>query len=566
MKKMYVKQFYKGNKCAFIVSVFTALLSGLLALMVSFLMQQLIDTISGVPGALPLKILVLITGGLMLGVVLLEMMDYLSRPRFMKKAMEQYKEYVFDRLIRKNIHSFHSETTATYISALSNDANSIEVNYLEKQFALITHLVTFFGAFAMMVVYSPLLTLIAVLLTILPVIATVFVGNRREKAELDVSDKNEKFVDTLKESIHGFSVIKSFRAESTIHRLFSKKNRDIESAKCKKRKVTITIELLSTIASVTAQLGVFIAGAYLAISGKGVTAGVVIVFVNLMNFVLGPISALPEIMASRKASLALIQKLADALEKNVRQEGKSIPGQLEKGITMQHVSFAYQEGENVLKDINLTFEAGKSYALVGASGSGKSTMLNLLLAAHENYEGKIQYDEHEINSITGESLYDMVSVIQQNVIIFNASLRDNVTMFGDASKEEVDRVIKMAGLEDFVKDHGKDYLCGENGSALSGGEKQRISIARSLLRKSSVLLVDEATAALDAKTAFQVSNAILNIDDLTRIVVTHSLEETLLKRYDCIVVLKSGQIVETGKFDELMEQKEYFYSLYTVSQ
>ena len=109
-------------------------------------------------------------------------------------------------------------------------------------------------------------------------------------------------------------------------------------------------------------------------------------------------------------------------------------------------------------------------------------------------------------------------------------------------------------------------LCGENGSGLSGGEKQRISIARSLLKKSQVLLVDEATAALDAQTAFQVSNAILNLSGLTRIVITHALDETLLKQYDCVLTLKNGSIAESGSFDELMEKKGYFYSLYTISQ
>ena len=116
------------------------------------------------------------------------------------------------------------------------------------------------------------------------------------------------------------------------------------------------------------------------------------------------------------------------------------------------------------------------------------------------------------------------------------------------------------------KERGEDYRCGENGSGLSGGEKQRISIARSLLRSASVLLVDEATAALDAQTAYQVSSSILGLDSLTRIVVTHALDANLLSRYDEIVTLRSGRIVEKGTFDQLMNERGYFYSLYTVSQ
>ena len=157
-------------------------------------------------------------------------------------------------------------------------------------------------------------------------------------------------------------------------------------------------------------------------------------------------------------------------------------------------------------------------------------------------------------------------MIQQNVFVFNASIRDNITMFRSFPKAEVDRAIELSGLSALIAERGENYLCGENGNGLSGGEKQRISIARSLLKKSQVLLADEATAALDAETAHQVACAILDLDGITSIVVTHSLEEALLRRYDGIVTLKDGCIVEMGTFDELIAQKGYFYSLFTVSQ
>jgi len=130
----------------------------------------------------------------------------------------------------------------------------------------------------------------------------------------------------------------------------------------------------------------------------------------------------------------------------------------------------------------------------------------------------------------------------------------------------LDEAIRLSGLLTLIREKGEDYLCGENGSGLSGGEKQRISIARSLLKRSQVLLVDEATAALDAETAYQVASAILGLKDVTGIVVTHSLDEGLLKQYDQIITLKNGSIVETGTFDDLIAEKGYFYSLFTISQ
>lgn len=152
------------------------------------------------------------------------------------------------------------------------------------------------------------------------------------------------------------------------------------------------------------------------------------------------------------------------------------------------------------------------------------------------------------------------------MFVFNATIKENITMFRDFSEEQIKEAIRLSGLSTLIYEKGVDYLCGENGSGLSGGEKQRISIARSLLKKSQVLLVDEATAALDAETAYQVLSAILGLENVTSIVVTHSLDEGLLKQYDGIITLKNGVIVETGSFDELIAEKGYFYSLFTISQ
>lgn len=565
-RKTLIQQFYKGNRIAFGIAVCSAFFVGVLNLMVSWLIQQLVDTISGESATMDFPVLALITGGLFLSIVFFGMLNYISKPRFMRKAIQQYKEYAFQHLMNRSINTFQKEITATYISALSNDVNSIEVNYLEKQFQLICSLVMFVGAFVMMVLYSPLLTLIVILLLIIPVIASLLVGNRMEGAELSVSKRNETFTNTIKESISGFTVIKSFKAEKAVLDLFRKSNQKVEAAKCKKRKVGIIVETISSLAGMLAQLGVFVAGVYLAMSGKNMTPGIVMAFVNLMNFILQPIAVLPEILANRKASLALMDKLCNSLKEEVDDTKQHISNTLKQSITIENLSFAYKEKEEVLHNINLKFEAGKSYALVGTSGSGKSTILNLLLAAYDNYTGSICYDEAELRNVSNDSLYDMVSVVQQNVVIFNASVWDNITMFREVPKEEVDKAIEMAGLLPFMKEHGEDYLCGENGNALSGGEKQRISIARSLLRKSSVLLVDEATAALDKQTAYQVSNSILDIEGLTRIVITHALDKALLERYDNIIVLKAGEVVEKGSYAELMERKDYFYSLYTIAQ
>ena len=566
LKKQLESQFYHKNIPALCLAVFSSLIGGSLNLIVSWLMMQLIDAASGVPGTLPIGTLAMLSGGFVVLCIAVFLLEYISMPRYIERAMLQYKNFAFRKLTEKGISSFRDESTATYLSALTNDSTSIETDYLGQQMALISKVFTFAGALVMMLWYSPLLTAIAAGVTILPLIASLLTGSRIEAAERRVSDRNRSFTAALSDCLAGFSVVKSFKAEKEIFKLFAENNRALEGEKFSKRRIKTIVGMIGSVTGVIAQLGVFLIGSYFALSGYGLTPGVVIIFVNLMNFMISPIAELPGLLASRKAARGLIDKLATALESNPVSEGTSELTHLASGIRLENVSFGYDDSKEVLHGISAFFDAGKAYAVVGASGSGKSTMLNLLTAAAGNYRGHILIDDTELRSIASESLYELISVIQQNVFIFNASIRDNVTMFRSFPEQEIEDAISHAHLKALIAERGDGYLCGENGKGLSGGEKQRISIARSLLKKSSVLLADEATASLDAQTAHQVASDILDLDGITRIVVTHGLEESLLRRYDGIVVLKDGRIEESGSFDELMERKGYFHALFTVSQ
>ena len=561
----YTKQFYKNNRLCFAFAFSEAIFSTAIALVISWLLREILDLIGG-SSAFTLGELTLISVALCFGAIVGYLIVYKTKPRFITRGISQYKEYVFSEISRKNISAFSGENSSVYISALTNDIPVIEKGYLTNTFLMLESILTFIGAMALMLWYSPMLTLIAILLSLLPLSASILTGNKMAEAEKTVSDRNQTYTSTIKDCLSGFSVIKSFKAEVQMLKIFGENVRELARAEEKKQKTYILVQLFAAVAGTTAQLGVFIFSAYLALSGKAITAGTALIFVQLMNYVLQPIGTIPTCIAERKAARALVEKIAEAINSNVREETESDSFELKEGIRIRNLSFGYSEDKPILQNIDLDFELGKKYAVVGASGSGKSTLLSLLMASYPNYSGSIVYDGRELREINSANLYDVESIIQQNVFVFNATIRDNITMFREFPEDEIENAIRLSGLSELITEKGADYLCGENGSGLSGGEKQRISIARSLLKKSQVLLVDEATAALDAETAFRVSSAILDLDGITCIVVTHALDATLLSKYDSIITLKNGKVTEAGKFDELIEKKGYFYSLYTVSQ
>ena len=565
-RRQFTRQFYRGNHLNFVLALTVSLLGMALNLAISWLLQQTIDLATGTGNTLSLPQLAVVTLALLAACVVFDALGALAKPRFLSRAIAQYREYAYAELLKKNLATFTRENTSTYLSALSNDANSIEVNYLQKLFEFSGNALLFAGSLAMMFWYSPPLALAALAFSALPLAASVLTGPRLAKAETRVSQENEGFVAALKEGLSGFSVVKSFQAEREALDLFVKSSRQVQDAKCRRLRWGSLLTSVGSTAAAAAQLGVFLIGCWMALSGWGVTPGVMVIFVNLMGCANLFVSALPDFVSNHTACNALIDKLAGALAVNLQTAGRAIPRRLEQGIAVEGLTFGYAPGQPVLHGVTARFEAGKSYAVVGASGSGKSTLLRLLMAGGSGYGGSIRYDGAELREVSTDSLYELVSLVEQNVFVFGSSIRDNITMFRDFPQEQVDRAVRLSGLQPLIEAKGESYQCGENGANLSGGERQRISIARSLLRQAPVLLVDEATAALDKETAFQVSGAILDLDGLTRVVVTHALDEALLRRYDGILVLKNGAVAECGRFDELMARKGYFYSLYTVAQ
>ena len=566
LRRPFVRELYRNNKFNLFMTVLAALLAAAANLVISWTIKGISDLISGDASIGFLSLLLIAAIGFAM-LLLAWVLDRTFLSQFRARAMQQYRKYAFDRLLEKGIQAFSGENSARYLSALSNDANTIEQDYVRMLQNVIEVGLTFVGALGLMLWYSPLLTLIAIGFSLLPILVSVVLGNKSAVAEKTLSDRKEHYTALLKDVLSGFAVIKSFKAEKNISGIHDESNNSVAEAVKSREKVKLHVNYASGVAGGVLQFGVFFVAAALALSGRaGITAGTAIVFVQLLNYVLAPIQVFPTYYAGKKSAFGLIDKLAQALQQNIPDEGEAIAPQLRDGICVKSLAFSYEENKPVLKGLDLDLQAGGCYALVGGSGSGKSTLLNLLMASSRDYQGQILYDGKELKSVSAGSLYDLVSIIQQNVFVFNSTIRDNITMFSEFPAEEIDRAVRLSGLKKLIEEKGADYLCGENGAGLSGGERQRISIARALLRKTPVLFVDEATASLDAETSFEVLDAILKLDGFTRVIVTHDLDENVLTRCTGLFVLKNGVVAEQGSFRALMAQKGYFYSLYTVSQ
>ena len=563
-KELYRTPFSNGKKW-FLISMISMVILSAYNLIISWLLQKIIDLTAGIDKT-PFYQLALVSLVSFLVFIVFYFIFRYAHPKFLQTLSTSYKDLLFAKILRNNSRMVSEIGSGQFLSKLSNDLKSIEENYFDFYITLIDIGISFVGAIVLMLWYSPVLTMVAIALSILPLLASIPASKEITKTEKNLSKKNAEFMEFMRDTLSGFSVIKSFQAESELENRFHEENVKIEKAKFLRRFAEENINLLSTAASVVMRLGVFLFGAWLSLSNSHVTPGIVLVFLQLLTFIITPIEKIPSLFANRKAARSLIAQTEELFYEKPDEQEKLEINTLKSAIEVQNLSFSYENTEKALQAVSLTFHAGKKYAIVGASGSGKSTLFKLLTKYSNEYNGNILFDGIDLRNITYSSLSQIISVVQQNVFVFHDSIYNNLCLYKNIPEEKFDYVIQKSGLSSLIQQKGKNFSCGANGNKLSGGEKQRISIARALLRNTSILLMDEASSALDEKTADEIMHSILDMPDTTSLVITHRLNSTLLKKYDGICVLHHGKIIEFGPFDELMKNKGLLYSLVLLSQ
>ncbi|MDK4202549.1 ABC transporter ATP-binding protein/permease [Bacillus velezensis] len=563
MNEKISKSIYKKNIGLFILSCLLGIMTSILFIALAIILQKFIDysinkDIDNIIKVTTVSVILLPLGAVGMYV------GYAVKNLYTKRATLNLKNTLVENILRLDMRSFNKESNGTYISRLSNDITIIQNDYIKGTVEIFVQLAMLVGGVLAMFIINSFLALSILLTCIIPLAVSSIFNNRMQKAQGKVAEQNKNYVSFIKDILSGNQVVKSFNIEKEIFERAKAKANKQEKAKMVYENLLSLIMSLTDISTFLVAVVIFIVGTQQLMKGE-ITVGEIMAFIQLLNCVTVPINRLITGFTKRQASRALLMNFNKIGEAKTDQTQRIDIPKFSNKISLNGLSLSV-DGKKILDDINFEFEYGKSYAIVGTSGSGKTTLLKMLTGFYDGYEGNIRYDGVNLEKISDQSIFQNVSFIHQDCFIFDDTIEQNIKLFRECDTDEFEQVIKKSMLQKLIHDRGGfDVLCGENGIHFSGGEKQRISIARALLRKSPILLMDEATSALDNQTASDLECMLSEMQGITRISITHRLDESILSGYDEIVLLNNGKIEEHGTYHKLMEAKQRFYALSMLS-
>lgn len=485
--------------------------------------------------------------------------------RLVRQIMSRYKNKVFQSILDRDYRDFSKEKSGKFISVLTENMKKIEQDYLHQYFNISKNLSLMIFSLLAMFIGNWYLTLLVIIASIIPMMISGFIGQKSAYLQKSAMIADQKYLAKVKDILAGFLVIKSFNVKEAIRQDYRNESEKLDEIYFMKGKFDVLANVISQLSGMIVFLVAFGGGMYLVFNGY-TTIGSVTAIVQLVNFVVMPLNEVGMGMSKFREGQATLDafEVKDVIE---LQTGK-MKEYFDDVISFSNIDFSYPNTEEkIFNHLSLKIQRGEKIAIVGMSGSGKSTLLNLLLRFYDVTSGHISIDNQDIQAISAESLYNLMTIVQQDVYIFDDTLRANITLKQSFTDEEIKKAVQQSGLESYVLENelGLQALCGENGSNLSGGQKQRVSIARALIRKTPILLLDEATSSLDNQVTTEIESSILDIQNLTALVVTHKLNENILKKYDRILFMKDGVIVEDGSFSDLMDRRGEFYKLFELS-
>lgn len=458
---------------------------------------------------------------------------------YKRKAIVSAKVNYVNRVFQKNINEFQRDNNAKYVSTLTNDVNTIETNYIDGIYEVIIGIIYFIVSVIVIAYVSPAALGIGIGIGAISTIISILLSKPMQKHHAQRSELYEGYTSYIKEVLSAFHIIKSNNLNEKVKNDFYNRSHAIQQKGYIIDKIYTYISALQNLNMILALFILLGISTYMAVKGS-LSLGGVILIINNMEKIMMPIMRFGEWMPKIFATKKLFEKVEDTLtNQDNYEETVSLEG-FKDSIDFNNVTFGYDE-ENILQNINLTLKRGEKYLVIGPSGGGKSTLLKLLRKYFSPKDGEILIDEKNLKDVTKTSYFRHISNIEQQVFLFEDTLKNNITLYKDFSEEEINTAIERAGLKSFVESltQGLDTMIYDNGKNISGGEKSRVAIARGLLQKADIIFLDEAFASLDSKIAKEIENTILNLEGITVVNVSHVIFEDTKKKYDNIFIVKN---------------------------
>lgn len=472
------------------------------------------------------------------------------------KINQDLKRALFKKLLSLEIAFYDKNNSGYIMQRFSSDADMACTGLLDNLKVFISRLFSSLSLICVLIYNSWQLSIIAIVVLGCALLPLASVKRRIKFIVLKNVTEASKVFTNYNETYSGAKTIYSYNLQQKIYNKFDNTLRTIFKLTMKMVQKTAWMTPLMHIIISVGIGGVIGYGSYLIVNGT-ITSGNFVSFITALIMLYTPIKGIGKNFNNVQISFLAIERVMDILDMDPAVKDRADAGvlkQIEKGITFDDVTFEYVPGTPVLKNVSLNVRAGSTVAVVGNSGGGKTTLVNLLPRFYDVKSGAVKIDGQDIRSLTMESLRDKIAVVFQDNFLFEGTIRDNITLGKEnASDEEIAAALKMAYLDDFVAglENGVDTEIGERGALLSGGQRQRLAIARAFIKNAPIVILDEATSALDNKSEAVVQKAIDNLmQDRTVFVIAHRL--STVQNADKIVVVNDGQIVEEGTHDELL--------------
>ena len=567
MLKRFIS-YYKPHKGLFFLDMGVAVLSAGLSIFFPILTRNLLKTY------VPEKNVQLIVISLMVMLLIFifrAIFNYIRiRWGHMLGVRMEYdmRSDIFRHIQKLSFTYFDNTKTGHIMSRISNDLNMIaEVAHHAPEDLLIS-VIIIIGSFIAMFRFNSTLALFALIPVPLLIIWGLTFGRRMKSGFRTVRKRIADINSSVENSVQGIRVVKSYANEDMEIDKFTTVNDNFRVAKETMYRLMAIFHGGMSFLTDFYYLFVIGAGCWLLFQDKLDIADL-LAFTLYINFILNPINRLINFVEQFQQGSAAFERFIEIMdiEPEIRDKPNAVALKNIRGeVRLQNLSFRYIDTtEWILNDIDLNIPAGKTIALVGESGAGKSTLVALIPRFYEIQKGDITIDGTNVMDIRQRSLRENIGIVQQNIFLFDTTIRDNI-LYGNsrASDEELIDATRKANIYDFIDSLPDkfDTFVGERGVKLSGGQKQRISIARAFLKNPPILIFDEATSSLDSESEEHIQNAMEELaKDRTTIIIAHRL--STVRNADCIYVLRNGKLIESGTHQELMEQKNYYHSLYT---